>query len=151
MPDRVRRLLDHLVVDYVVREEQREIDLSAPAAELGAEIASEKQRAAAREARRADDLANAFERGLVGAYRAQRAGQPELVLDDRQPDENQMADALIRFLVTLELASSRTEETEPLHYVYYVAVDWIKLAAVAAEAEIDLDATLSEATARSGG
>jgi hypothetical protein len=65
-----------------------------------------------------------------------------LVLDDRDPEQNQEADALIGFLVSHDLASSRAEETEPRHYRYYVAVDWDRLAAAASAAGIDLDQTL---------
>ena len=147
MPDRIRRLLDYIVAQYVVRDEQKDIDLNAPPTESGAEIESEKRDAAERGADRAGELADAFRQGLVLAYRARAAGQAEFALDDREPDEDRMADALIRFLVSFDLAASRTEETEPLHYVYHVAVDWQRLGAVAQEAGVDLETALRQLAA----
>ncbi len=143
MPEQVRRLLDYIVSSYVVVDEQKDIDLNAPASESGAEIATEKTDVAERERARAGALAEPFRLGLLAAYRMRQAGQRELPLDDRVPDENAMADALIRFLVSFGLAESRTEETEPMHYVYHVSVDWDRLGAVAGRAGIDLDAVLA--------
>jgi hypothetical protein len=50
-----------------------------------------------------------------------------------------MADALVHFLVGPGLAESTTRETEPMHYVYTVAIDWHELNAVAKAANVDLD------------
>ena len=142
MPDRTRRLLDHIVAQYVVRDEQKDIDLNAPSTESGEELESEKREAAQREASRAGELADPFRQGLVLADRARAAGRAEIALDDRRPDEDRIADALIRFLVSFDLATSRTEESEPLHYVYHVAVDWDRLGEVARAAGVDLDQAL---------
>ncbi len=147
MPDRIRRVLDHIVAQYVVRDEQKDIDLNAPPSESGAAIESDKRDAARREADRAGDLADAFQRGLVLAPRARAAGHGEIALDDRDPAQDRMADALIRFLVSYDLAASRTEETEPLHYVYHVAVDWPRLTEVARAVDVDLDRALDEVDA----
>ncbi len=143
MPEQVRRLLDYIVSSYVVVDEQKDIDLNAPATESGNDLDSEKTEVAERERARAIALAEPFRLGLLAAYRMRRSGQRELPLDDRVPDENAMADALIRFLVSFDLAESRTEETEPMHYVYHVSVDWDRLGAVAGRAGIDLDAVLA--------
>jgi hypothetical protein len=142
VPDRIRRLLDHIVAQYVVRDEQKDIDLNAPSTESGEELESEKREAAQREASRAGELADPFRQGLVLADRARAAGRAEIALDDRRPDEDRIADALIRFLVSFDLATSRTEESEPLHYVYHVAVDWDRLGEVARAAGVDLDQAL---------
>ncbi len=144
MTEQVRRLLDYIVSSYVVVDEQKDIDLNAPASESGAEIATEKSDVAERELARAGALAEPFRLGLLAAYRMRQAGQRELPLDDRVPDENAMADALIRFLVSFNLAESRTEETEPMHYVYYVSVDWPRLGEAARRAGLDLDAVLAQ-------
>jgi hypothetical protein len=143
MAEPIRELLNYIVVQYAVQDEQIDIDLNANAAEEGDEIASEKREAARREMARADELAGAFNQGLLAAYRANRAGQNELVLDDRDPEENRMADAMIGFLVSFELAASRSEETEPMHYRYTVTVDWDRLRQVAADAGVDLDRALA--------
>lgn len=147
MPDRIRHLLDHIVATLVVRDEQKDIDLNAPPTESGEAMEADKREAARREAERAGSLADAFRRGLVAAYRARAVGQSEIALDDRRPEEDRTADALIRFLVSFDLAASRSEETEPRHYVYHVAVDWDALTGVAREAGVDLDQALRQLAA----
>ena len=146
MPERLRTLLDHIVAQYVVRDELRSIDLDAPPSESGAAIESDKREVARRETERADELASAFRAGLGLAYRARGTDTPDIVLDDRDPTEDRIADALIRFLVSHDLATSRTEETDPLHYLYHVTVDWARLSEVAGAAGIDLDDALQRVT-----
>jgi hypothetical protein len=96
-----------------------------------------------RERHRAAELSPAFAAGLRRAYAAHRAGQGDLVLDDRRADENAIADALVQFLVRPHLATSHTEQTEPNHYTYRIAVDWPRLVALSTEAGLDLDAELT--------
>ena len=143
MADEVRRLLDYIVAQYVVRDEVKSIELDAPPREPGEVIEADKKEVVRREEGRADSLADAFARGLRLAHGGRALGQREVVLDDRDPEEDRMADALIRFLVSHELAGSRTEETEPMHYAYHVTVDWERLGKVAREAEVDLERALS--------
>jgi hypothetical protein len=140
--DDLRKLLDHIVRSYVVPDELVGIDLDASASDRGKDIETDKRRAVRREVERADSLAGAFSRGLARA----RAHAGELVLDDRNAEENQEADALIAFLVSHDLASSHTEETEPMHYRYRVAVDWNRLEETARAAGIDLDQALRRAS-----
>jgi hypothetical protein len=139
----IRKLLDYIVVNYAVEDEQLDIDLNANAVETGHEIETEKREVAEREIERADELADAFTQGLVAAYRARKQGQNEIVLDDRDPEENRMADALIGFLVSFDLAESRSEETEPMHYRYSVAVKWDRLSSVAGQAGVNLEQALA--------
>jgi hypothetical protein len=136
--DDLRKLLDHIVRSYVLHDELVGIDLEASASDRGDAIETDKRRAVRRETERADSLAGAFSRGLARA----RARAGEIILDDRNPEENEEADALIGFLVSYDLASSRTEETEPRHYRYHVAVDWDRLEEAARAAGIDLDHAL---------
>lgn len=150
MPDRVRKVLGFVVANYVVRDEQREIDLTAGAREPGAVIAADKRQAAMREAMRADEMADDFRDGLLAAFRARLGGEAEVALDDRRPDEDRMADALIHFLVRYGLAASRTEETDPMRYVYRVAVDWPRLNEVGARSGVDLETALRELVAQPG-
>lgn len=139
----IRELLDFIVVQYAIQDEQIDIDINANAVEEGDEIASEKRAAAQREMDRADELAGAFNQGLLSAYRAYQAGEKDLVLDDRDPEENRMADALIGFLVSFELAESRSDEVAPMHYRYTITVNWDRLRQVAADAGVDLDRALA--------
>ncbi|MGH2559080.1 MAG: hypothetical protein ACRDJH_08450 [Thermomicrobiales bacterium] len=139
MADEARKLLDHIVRRFVVPDELLDVDLVASASDLGDDIEADKRGRVRREQERADHLADAFAAGLARAYDLHRAGQAELSLDDRTPEENRIADALIGFLVSYHLASSRSEETEPNHYRYHVAVDWDRLRDSAMEAEIDFE------------
>jgi hypothetical protein len=134
----LRKMLDYIVQRYVVHDDLVGIDLEASASDRGEAIETDKRRAVQREVERAESLAGAFSRGLARA----RAHSGELILDDRNPEENQEADALIGFLVSHDLASSHTEETEPMHYRYHVVVDWDRLEETARAAGIDLDQAL---------
>lgn len=142
MADDLRKLLNHIVRQYVVHDEQVGIELDATASDDGADIESDKRQAARREIERADQLADAFSRGLARA----RAANGQLVLDDRNPEENEEADALISFLVSHDLASSHTEETEPMHYRYFLTINWANLHAAAGAAGVDLDQAISRAS-----
>lgn len=133
MADDLRKLLDHIVRTFVVRDELVAIDQEASASDPGAAIESDKRRAVRREFDRADDLAEAFSRGVS------RSQSGLIVLDDRNQEENEIADALIHFLVRTDLATSRAVETEPQHYRYRILINWSKLEEVAREAGIDLE------------
>jgi hypothetical protein len=142
--DEVRRLLEYVVNHYVVRDEVRSIDRDAPAIPDGRSIEADKQVAARREEEHAGALADSFNTGLIMAWRRFRKGGTELHLDDRDEQQNSVADALIQFLVRFDLATSRTEETEPRQYRYYVAVNWPLLFDIAREAKIDLESALNQ-------
>lgn len=150
MANEMRRLLDYIVDHYVVRDELKSIELDAPPREPAETIESDKKEAVRREAERADDLADAFARGLALARHRNEIGGVDLPLDDRKPDEDQMADALIRFLVSHDLASSRTEETDPLKYTYHISVDWPRLEEIARSAGVDLDRALQKYAPQAG-
>jgi hypothetical protein len=134
--DDLRKVLDHIVRTYVVRDELVSIDQEASASDRGESIESDKKRAVRREFDRADELGDAFCRG-VG-----RSQSGLIVLDDRDKEENQMADALIHFLVKTDLATSRAVETEPNHYRYRILINWSKLETVARDAGVDLDSAV---------
>lgn len=138
MADDMRKLLNYIVTQFVVRDEQRAIELDAAPSENGLDLEDDKREAARREFERADELADAFSRGVALAYRRATLGGTYLALDDRKPDEDRMAEALIRFLVSYDLASSRTEETTEQHYIYQIGVYWDRLTEVAKNAGVDL-------------
>jgi hypothetical protein len=144
--ERVRTVLDYITSRYLVREDLRSIDFDAASSESGEAIDADKREAIKREKARADDLADPFREGLILAYRARQAGEREIALDDRDPNENAIADALIFALVRTDLAASISEETEQYHYVYRIAVDWDRLFEIATAAGVDLDATLTQLT-----
>jgi hypothetical protein len=140
----LERLLIYLAEHEIIGQEQKDVQLTASSREPGEAIAADVELARQRERQRASTLAPAFAEGLRRAYHAHRDGQHGLTLDDRRADENAMADALIQFLVRPHLAASHTEPTEPSHYAYTITVDWPRLAQIAAEGGIDLDAELTQ-------
>jgi hypothetical protein len=142
--DEVRRVRDYIVNQYVVRDEVRSIDRDAMVVPDGQSIETDKQLAVRREEQHAHTLSEPFNDALLLAWRRKTRGGTELQLDDRDPGQNSMADALIQFLVRFDLAESRTEETDPLRYTYYISVDWERLFAVAASQDIALESALNK-------
>lgn len=143
MANDVQKLLHHIVHNYIARQEAIEVDRDASAAEAGSEIAADKRRVFKEEEQRADELAEPFRNGLRRANDALRAGGNAISLDDRKPEENEQADALIHFLVRSQLATSSSRETDQYRYTYTIAIDWDALNRVAREAKVNMSALLS--------
>jgi hypothetical protein len=137
--DPISQVYDAIVTRLAIPDEQKDVDLNASAAD---DETADKAAVAEAELARAAALAGPFREGLLAAHAAAQRGEPSIALDDRQPTQNAMADALIQTLVAHGLAEAKTTETEPNHYVYAIAVDWPKLASLAADAGVDLDAAL---------
>ena len=97
-----------------------------------------------------DNLARAYHY-LALAFEAQGMGKAEIRLDDRDAEQNAIADALITYLVRFDLADSRSEETEAGHYDYFISVDWDRLYRTAEAAGVDLPAALARAATIPGG
>ena len=135
MADAGRRLLDYIIRTRLHHLEQWRAELDATA-ESTATLLDDVQKTEARQQHDAEALAGAFSAGLARA-----AAQPTtpLVLDDRQPEEDQIADALIRFLDKAELASVSSEATDEGHYRYHLTIDWDALRGVAHEAGVPLE------------
>jgi hypothetical protein len=144
--DDVRRVFEYIVSHYVVRDEVRSIDREASVVPDGRAIESDKQHAIRREERHASALAGDFEDALLQAWTRFSRGGEELRLDDGHADQNAWADALIQFLVRFDLARSRTQEIEPMHYVYFISVDWDRLFDLASTQQIDLERALRRHT-----
>ena len=151
MADAFSALLDAIVRNLVIVDAQKDVDLnSAPDVDGGAIEARKSEIVASAEARAAD-LEDAFRDGLVLAYEAQNMGHPEISLDDRQAEQNGIADALITYLVSFDLGESRSEETDPGHYLYFISVTWGDLYQFAEANGIDLPAALANAATIPGG
>lgn len=138
MANSLDQLYQHIVQAFALRDELIDIDLNANASESGGDLSAAKQDALNREQAIAGQLEPYFRSGIA---KAQAAGG-EITLNDQDPIENREADALIRYLVSFGLASSRAEETPP-GYTYFVTVNWDKLRQVATGANIDFDAALA--------
>lgn len=140
MSDDLRKLLSYIVHQFTGRAEVKELERDASSVEPQIEIQADQRRVLQSEEERAARLAPAFREGLARAIAAQRAGGNAISLDDRDPIENAIADAMIHFLVSPGIATSTARETEPHHYIYTIAIDWSRLNAVAENARVDLDA-----------
>ena len=143
MADSVERLLNVLIEREILHVEEKNVELTASPGMSGETVDTNQNIEADRERQRVSDLGGAFAAGLRRAYAARQAGEDEIALDDRHQDENTMADALVQFLVRPQYAASQTDQTEPNHYVYRIAVDWERLNRLADEAGIDLRAALT--------
>ncbi len=62
-----------------------------------------------------------------------------------------IADALITYLVRYDLGESRSEPTDPGHFIYFVSVTWGALYQFAEANGIDLPAALAGAATIPGG
>jgi hypothetical protein len=144
-------LLEYIVQQYVITDAQKDVDLNASAEETAAEIESEKRRIVTDAIAQARVLLPSFRSGLVLAFEAQGVGSQEIQLDDRDAQQNAIADALITYLVRFDLADSRSEETEPGHYDYFISVAWDELYRTAEAAGVDLPAALARAATIPGG
>ena len=151
MADAFSKLLDAIVRDLVIVDAHKDVDLNSDADVDGAAIEAQKAEIIASSEARAAALADSFREGIVLAYEAQGTGHPEISLDDRQAEQNAIADALITYLVRYDLAESRSEETVPGHYLYFVSVTWSALYQFAEANEIDLPAALADAATIPGG
>jgi len=136
------KLLNHIVRHYLVRQDSLEIERDATASDEAVAIAEDQERMARFEEARAEALSSAFREGLLRADAARRAGGSAISLDDRKPEENQQADALVTFLVRSKLATSTARETDTQHYTYIVSIDWEALNRVAREAKTSLSKIL---------
>ena len=142
MANDVQKLLQHIVHNYIARQEAIDVERDASAAEAGSAISADKRRAIREEEQRAEEFSDSFRAGLRRAYDARRAGGNAISLDDRKPEENDQADAIIHFLVRSQLATSTSRETDPHHYTYTIAIDWDGLDRVAREAKVNLSSVL---------
>lgn len=142
MAGNLDQLYQHIVQAFALKDDLIDIDLNAKASESGGDLSEAKQEALEREKAVSSQLEPYFRSGIA---KAQAAGNGEIALSDQDPIENREADALIRYLVSFGLASSRSEETPP-GYTYYITVNWDKLRQVAAGANIDFDSALSSAS-----
>jgi len=139
MADSLDQLYQHIVQAFALKDELIDIDLNAKASESGGDLSAAKQEALNREQAISSQLEPYFRSGIA---KAQAAGTSEIALSDQDPIENKEADALIRYLVSFGLASSRSQETPP-GYTYFVTINWDKLRQVATGANINFDAALA--------
>lgn len=140
MPDSdMRKLLDYVITHRLAPIEEKMADMESSARVPGERIEEINAATVEQERDAAARLLPAFAAGLRAA--AINRGGP-LLLDDRNPAQNGIADALIRFLVKPNLATVETEEAGPEHYAYRVTIDWGALERVAQAADVNLEEAL---------
>jgi hypothetical protein len=138
LADDVEKLLRFIARRYVAREEILEIERDASAADEAHDIAADQRRAIQLGEQKATEMADAFREGLRRAEAARRAGGNAISLDDRKPEDDRIADAMIHFLVRSDMATSTTRETDQHRYIYTIAVDWGALERVSHDARVNL-------------
>ncbi|SRR5579884_1573908 len=123
-------LLDVLVRGKKLKDDVVTVEADAPAVSTRDPQAEEAQLARQELATARADLPE-FERALVDAWRRSRGKSEEIVYSSADPAQDRAADVLIRYLVTTDMATVRSEEVGPRQYRYYLAVDWPALLALA--------------------
>jgi hypothetical protein len=114
------------------------IDIAGTERQLVAQAEVDPEEMAANQRRLERDEMDEAHREL-GAFRAAleealtRGEGAEVPFDAADPHQDDLADALIQYLVRPGYADVRTEEPSPGRYVYHVQVDWPKLRTLAAE------------------
>lgn len=142
----LRDLLTYIVDRYANANNARRIDLDANAEVPGDNLAADKAAAADREHERADEMAPAFAAGLLQLWQRAHNGVGVMSFDDRDPEQNAMASALIDYLVRFDLAESDSRDLGDNHYAYDIAVDWDRLRDVAAANGQRLDDLLADSS-----
>ncbi len=142
MASDVEKLMQHILNQFLARQDEKLVDLGADASDRGEELAEGKERAIRVEELRLARMTGPFHNGLRRAYEATRAGGDAISLDDRNEEDNRQADALVNFLVRTRLASSIARETDDNHYIYTISVDWNALEEVADQASVKLSNVL---------
>jgi hypothetical protein len=124
-------LLDALTRDLIeIAGTEREIVANAEVDPE--EMRSNQARLAREEREEARRELGSFRAALEDA-RARGGELGEVPYDAADRAQDDMADALIQYLVRPGYAEVRTEEPSPGRYVYHVRVDWAKLRKLAAE------------------
>lgn len=135
----IRKLLDYVLAHRVAPIEAKITDMESSPLVPEGRIEEINETTAEQERDAAARLLPAFAAGLRAA--AAHRGAP-LALDDHNPAQNGIADALIRFLVKPNLATVETEEVAPEHYTYRVTIDWTALEQAAQAADVNLQEAL---------
>jgi hypothetical protein len=109
-----------------------EVELDATSRRSPADLQEEKERIERDERAESRQELKAFREALLDA-REQSATNPqgEAMYDSAVPQQDDLADVLIQYLVRPGYAEVRTEEPEPGHHVYYLQVAWDRLTALA--------------------
>jgi len=124
-------LLDALTSDLATAE-ATELEMDSTARRSPADVRQNQRQIAREGLDEARDELGAFREALQDARaRSGPEGRGEVAYDSALAAQDRMADVLIQYLVRPGYAEVRTEEPEPGHHVYYLRVDWNRLADLA--------------------
>src|SRR5689334_11865479 len=102
------RLLEYIVRNRQFRAERKVAEMETRA-DQRPDIIAEPAQVRDEEVSEARQHEAAFSQGLRLAWQSQQAGRGALVLDDQDPEQNAVAEALIRYLVRPDLATVETD------------------------------------------
>jgi hypothetical protein len=126
-------LLDALTHDLIETEATR-LELDASSRRNMADVLEEEQELERDQLEDARRELDGFRTALRDARaRGGERGASEVAYDAARPDQDEMADLLIQYLVRPGYAEVRTEEPEPGRHVYHIRVHWDRLAPLAGE------------------
>ncbi len=161
MAGAIEKLQHYLIEHQLLTIEQKIAESNTHADEGNAIIADKHEDAVEREEDDRMRLYGPFGLGLKRAA-AVRDSQKELALDDSDPLDSAIADALVRYLVRTDLAEVRSEEqpgtpsgefasdgtmiSEPMpNYTYYFTFNWPAIQDATAAAGTSLDEVMRDA------
>jgi hypothetical protein len=124
-------LLDALTLDLIDTEATR-LEMDAASRRGMADVLEEEQRRRREQLEEARRELEGFRDALRDA-RARGRGGAEVPYDPVRPEQDEMADLLIQYLVRPGYAEVRTEEVEPDHHIYHIRIDWDRLLPLARE------------------
>jgi hypothetical protein len=130
-------LLDVLVRGTKLKDDLLAVETDAPAVSTRDPQAEEAQLVREELATARADLPD-FETALVDAWQRSHGTTKEVPYSTTEPTQDRAADVLIRYLVTTDVATVRSEEKRAQQYVYHLAVDWTALFELAEHAGVAL-------------
>jgi hypothetical protein len=134
------------LLDALVRGKKLQDELVAVESDASAVSTRDPQAEEAQLAKHELDTARAdlpdFERALVDAWERSGGSTAEVPYRSTDPIEDRAADVLIRYLVTTDVATVRSEEIGSEQYTYFVGVQWPTLFELAEHLGIELRAAL---------
>ena len=126
------KLLKYIVRNLVMPTAGAEAQLEASAVtDVGAELEAINEDLS----EDAKKLAPAFAHGMELALRT----EGPVTLDDSNPEHSDVVSALVRYLVSTDLAESQSSQLADGHYLYTFEINWPRLLEVAQKAGVSIE------------
>jgi len=111
--------------------EATSMEIEAAAGRNPSDLRAEQDRIKSVERAEGRQELKAFQTALRNALTQTQANPREAAYDSAVPEQNEMADVLIHYLVRAGYAEVRTEQLDARRHVYYIRIDWVGLRALA--------------------